>query len=318
MMASGVLVTGSSGFVGRRLVNRLVAEHVEHIVAVSRSARNLFGWPVRELQVNQLDGSTQWGQEFGEVDVVIHLAARVHVMKDLSIDPTGEYRRVNVDGTLNLARQAARSGVRRFIFISTIGVNGAESLHGAFRAEDQPAPHSAYAQTKYDAELALRTLSAETGMEIVIIRPPLVYGPNAPGNFGSLMRWMRRGVPLPLAAVDNRRSLIGLDNLVDFIVLCIHHPAAANQIFLVSDGEDVSTPELIRRMAQAMEHTPRMVSIPVWILKVGAVMSRRRNVFQQLCGNLQVDISKSRSLLGWRPPLSVDEGLRRAVMGERQ
>jgi nucleoside-diphosphate-sugar epimerase len=243
----------------------------------------------------------------------MHCAARVHVMAESLADPLAEFRRVNVQGTLNLARQAAAAGVRRFVFVSSIGVNGAETFQQSFTSEDSVAPHSPYAVSKYEAELGLQALAAETGMEVVIIRPPLVYGPGAPGNFGSLMRWLKRGVPLPLGAIHNQRSLVALDNLVDLIVLCLTHPAAANQTFLVSDGEDVSTSELLRRMGQALDRPARLLPVPQSWLKLAAAMVGKSDVAQRLCGSLQVDISKTRRLLVWTPPISLDEGLRRAA-----
>jgi len=243
----------------------------------------------------------------------VHCAARVHVMADTAANPLAEFRRVNVQGTLNLARQAAAAGVRRFAFVSSIGVNGAETFGLPFSAQDVAAPHSPYAVSKYEAELGLQALAAETGMEVVIIRPPLVYGLGAPGNFGSLIRWLRRGVPLPLGAIHNQRSLVSLDNLVDLIVTCLTHPAAINQTFLVSDGEDVSTTELLRRMGQALGRPARLVPVPVSWLKLAAKLVGKPDVAQRLCGSLQVDIEKTRRLLGWTPPLSLDQGLKRAA-----
>jgi len=238
-------------------------------------------------------------------------------MQESAPDPLEEFRRVNVLGTLNLARQAASAGVRRFVFVSSIGVNGAETFQQPYTALDSASPHSPYAVSKYEAELGLQALAAETGMEVVIIRPPLVYGPNAPGNFGSLMRWLQRRVPLPLGAIHNQRSLVALDNLVDLIVVCLTHPAAANQIFLVSDGEDVSTTELLRRMGQALGRPARLVPLPASILKLAAAMVGKPDVAQRLCGSLQVDIEKTRRLLSWTPPLSLAEGLKKAAEGLR-
>ena len=270
---------------------------------------------VGNVVVGSIDGSTDWLDVLADCEVVVHLAARVHVMKDATADPLEEFRRVNVQGTLNLARQAAAASVRRFVFVSSIGVNGAETFQQLFTAQDQAAPHSPYAVSKYEAELGLQVLAAETGMEVVIIRPPLVYGPNAPGNFGSLMRWLKRGVPLPLGAIHNQRSLVALDNLVDLIVTCLTHSAAANQTFLVSDSEDVSTTELLQRMGQALGRSARLIPVPASILKLAATMLGKREMAQRLCGSLQVDIEKPRRLLGWTPPISLDEGLRRAAGG---
>jgi len=249
-------------------------------------------------------------------DCIIHTAARVHVMHDTESDPLSAFRSVNADGTLNLAHQAAAAGVKRFVFISSVKVNGEVTQPGqAFSEADVSSPQDAYGQSKHEAEQGLRQLSADTGMEVVIIRPPLVYGPGVKANFAALIRAVQRGWPLPLGAVHNQRSFVALDNLLDFIVNCITHPKAANQTFLVSDGQDLSTTELVRGMAQAAGAPARLLPVPMWALQAGASLLGKGDAVQRLCGNLQVDISKARSLLGWVPPVSVDEGLRRAVGG---
>ena len=249
----------------------------------------------------------------------MHLAARVHVMNDKSPDPLAEFRRVNVEGTVALARQAAIAGVRRFVFLSSVKVNGEFTEAGhLFTEDDAPAPEDSYAVSKYEAEQLLRQIAAETGMEVVIIRPPLVYGPGVKANFESMMRCLARGVPLPLAAVtNNRRSLVALDNLVGLIVTCLNHPAAANQTFLVSDGKDLSTAQLLKRMGAAIGQPARLFYLPPTLLKLGASVLNRPGIYQRLCGSLQLDIAKTRQLLGWTPPVSVDEGLRRAAEGFR-
>ena len=223
---------------------------------------------------------------------------------------------MNVDGTMNLARQAAASGVRRFVLISSIGVNGKSTCVGQkFTAEDLPAPHDPYSISKHEAELGLRQFASDIGLKVVVIRPPLVYGANAPGNFERLINALVKRIPLPLGAIHNKRSLVALDNLVDLIVTCLDHPAAANQTFLVSDGEDLSTTELLRRLGFALGKPARLIPIPTALLKAGAALLGQRNMAQRLCGSLQVDISKTRTLLGWNPPISVDEGLRRTAQG---
>ena len=311
-MSLRVLITGASGFVGQAACKQVVRQGA-HVRGALRKHHELSD-SVEQVVVGDVTGATDWGRALSGVDVVVHLAARVHVMRDTEVDPLTAFRAVNVDGTLNLARQTAEAGVTRFVFISSIGVNGAQTvLNKPFSETDKPNPHNAYALSKWEAEQGLLRVADETGMEVVIIRPPLVYGCGAPGNFGSLMRAVQRGWPLPLGAVHNQRSLVALDNLVDFILTCITHPQAANQTFLVSDGQDLSTTELVRGMAQAAGVPARLLPVSVWALQVGASLLGKRDAVQRLCGNLQVDISKARSLLGWVPPVSVQEGLRRAM-----
>lgn len=304
-----VLVTGANGFIGATLCDTLRRKSVE-VNAVVRQDAN-----PGEFSVGNLSSETNWIAPLRGCKTVIHLAARVHVLTDRVLDPLEAFRAVNHQGTLNLARQAAASGVSRFVFVSSIGVNGAETFFTPFREDDTPAPHSPYALSKYEAEIDLKKLAKETGMEVVIVRPPLVYGARAPGNFGALVRWLSRGVPLPLGAIGNRRSYVALANLVDLMVTCVDHPAAANQTFLVSDGEDLSTTDLLRRMGQAVGKPARLMPVPTALLKFGAALVGKPELAQRLCGNLQVDISKARQLLGWMPPLSVDEGLKRAAEG---
>ena len=237
-------------------------------------------------------------------------------MHDTDGDPLAAYRVVNTEGTINLARQAAAAGVRRFVFISSVKVNGEETSPGQpFTEEDEPAPLDPYGISKLEAEQGLRDLATATGMEVVIIRPPLVYGPGVKANFLTMMRWLNKGVPLPFGALDNRRSLVALDNLVDFIITCIDHPAAAKQTFLVADGEDLSTTELLRRVGRAMGKPVRLIPVPMGLLQAGARLLGKQEMARRLCGSLQVDITKARTLLGWKPPVAVDEGLRRAVAG---
>jgi len=313
MQATQVLITGASGFLGQALCRRLRADG--HLVtALSRHAPKVSEEPWVQVQRYEDAGSLLAGPS-----CVVHLAARVHVMKDAVADPLGEFRKANVDLTLNLARQAAQAGVRRFIFISSVKVNGEETVaNHPFTAEDPPRPQDPYGISKMEAEEALRALAAHTGMEVVIIRPPLVYGPGVRANFEALIRVVARGVPLPLGAIQNMRSLVTLDNLVDVIASCISHPQAANQTFMVSDGEDVSTPDLIRRVAQAMDRPVRVFYVPLWLLQLGAKLTGKSSAMRRLCGNLQVDISKTQTMLGWKPPIGVDEGLRRAVAQWRQ
>lgn len=306
-----ILLTGATGFVGRELLERMVAQVDLQPVAVVRKSSAALTNHVATFRVAGIEGDTDWRPALEGVDAVIHCAARVHVMHDTSSDPLAEFRKVNVDGTLNLARQAARAGVRRFIFISSIKVNGeGTELGKPYFADCHPAPLDPYGVSKMEAELRLRDLASETGMDLVIIRPVLVYGPGVKANFRSMMNWLRMGVPLPLGAIHNKRSLVSLENLVDLIVTCIDHPAAANQTFLVSDGEDLSTTELLRRMSIALGKPARLLPVPAALLESAAAMLGKKNVAQRLCGSLQVDISKTRELLGWAPPVSVDQALR--------
>ena len=307
-----VLVTGANGFVGGVVLQRLNA--ISGLQAIG-SVRSFAGSPDKRIvELGDSAAQTDWSLALSGVDSAVHTAARVHVMNDTEADPLSAFRAVNVEGTLNLARQAAAAGVKRFVFISSVKVNGESTpFGGAFSEADIPSPQDAYGQSKHEAEQGLRQLSADTGMEVVIIRPPLVYGPGVKANFAALMRAVQRGWPLPLGAVHNQRSLVALDNLVDFIITCITHPQAANQTFLVSDGQDLSTTKLIRGMAQATGVPARLLPVPVWALKAGATLLGKGDAVQRLCGNLQLDISKARSLLGWVPPISVEEGLRRAM-----
>jgi nucleoside-diphosphate-sugar epimerase len=271
---------------------------------------------VEQVIVGSLAVDTVWREALEGMDAVVHVAARVHVMADTAADPLAEFRRVNVAGTLNLACQAALAGVKRFVFLSSIKVNGECTQSGRpFCADDKPGAQDPYAISKLEGELGLMEIAANTGMEVTIIRPPLVYGPGVRANFLSMMQCLQRGIPLPLGAIRNKRSLVALDNLVDLIITCLGHPAAANQVFLAGDGEDLSTTELLRRMGLALGKSVRLVPIPHSWLKVGATLLGRRDLAQRLCGSLQLDISKARVLLGWKPPISVDEGLRRAAQG---
>jgi len=271
----------------------------------------------RGVEIGEISPETDWSVALRDVRHVVHLAARVHVMRDRSSSPLAEFRRVNAAGTLNLARQAAAAGVRRFVFLSSIKVNGeCTEIGRPFSADDAPGPKDPYGVSKYEAEELLRQVGIETGMEVVMIRPSLVYGPGVKANFQQMMRWLARGLPLPLAGIDgNRRSLVALDNLVDLIVTCLRHPAAVNQRFLVSDGEDLSTAMLLRRMGKAQGKPARLFYVPSVMLSFGAACVGGHDVYRRLSGSLQVDISKTCALLGWTPPVSVDEGLHRAFVG---
>lgn len=311
-----ILVTGATGFVGSALVARLVDDGVPVRAAVRRdSAVGTF--KVETVKVADLTADADWQAAVRGVDTVIHAAARVHVMSDDAIDPLMEFRRINLHGTLRLAQQAADAGARRFVFVSTVKVNGEATMPGEpFSADGVPAPMDPYGISKMEAEQELRKLATQTGMEVVIVRPPLVYGPGVKANFRALMRMVARRLPLPLGGIrSNRRSMVALENLVDLLVTCVHHPAASNQTFLVSDDEDLSTTQLLQRMGQAMGKPARLLPVPVSWLEGGAAMLGRASIAQRLCGSLQVDISKTKRTLGWVPPVTVDEGLRKAAEG---
>lgn len=311
-----VLLTGATGFVGTALIERLARMGDGKIRACTRNSKAVFPANVQTFLIDRLSGQTDWDHAFDGIDIVVHAAARVHVMNETAADPLQEFRKVNVDATIHLGRCAAQAGVSRFVFISSIKVNGENTVPGqAFTEKDSPAPSDPYGISKLEAEQALFALSRETGMQVVVVRPPLVYGPGVGANFLSMMRWLQRGVPLPLGAVGNRRSLVALDNLADLIAVCAEHPDAAGQVLLAGDGEDLSTSELLRRMGKALGKPARLLPVPAPMLMGACTLLGQRGFAQRLCGSLQVDISKARNLLGWVPPLSVDEGLRRAARG---
>ena len=302
-----VLVTGATGFIGSALCGQLRAAGHTIIAAVRRSS----GSP-DEVAIGEMNSFTNWRSVLAGCDTVIHLAARVHVMNDSTENPLALYRATNTEATLNLARQASHAGVKRFVFISTIKVNG-EGRDAAYRETDVPAPEDAYAISKWEAEQGLQRIAQETGLEVVILRPPLVYGPEVKANFLRLMKTIQRGWPLPLGAIHNRRSLLYLGNFVDAIRLCVEHPTAAGQTFLLDDGQAVSTPELIRAVARAMGRPARLLAVPVGVLAfMGALLGKRAAV-ARLTGSLHVDSSAIRSRLGWTPPYSMDAGLAATV-----
>lgn len=312
-----ILVTGASGFIGSALVSSLSDKKNLRVISAVRQQSTVLCSDAMCIEVGSICKNTNWSNALDDVQVVIHTAAHAHVINDSFEDSLSQFRKVNVEGTVNLARQAVKAGVKRFIFISSIGVNGNINDH-PFTEDDSPNPINPYAISKYEAESGLLQIAQEGNMEVVIIRPPLVYGANAPGNFCNLMKWMARGVMLPLGSIYNKRTFIALDNLIDFIITCVNHPAAADQIFLAGDSEDLSTTELLQRLGKALGRPTRLIPLPASLLIFVAGLLGKKATAQRLCGSLQVDISKAREVLDWMPPITVDEGIRRAVEGFKE
>lgn len=312
-LADKVLVTGASGFIGSQLC-RYLKKHGVDTIAVSRGAPQINTTSVTV----DLESESFPDEYLKGTRAIVHCAARAHVTREDSSDPLADYRRMNVDSTLRLAEQAARVGVQRFVFLSSIGVNGNSTLSSihpgsppVFKEDQTPSPHDMYAVSKWEAEQGLWHIQQQTGLEVVIIRPPLVYGPGAKGNFATLIKWVKRGVPLPLKSVPNQRSFIALDNLVSFIAACVEHPEAAGEVFVIADGEDISTTELLRRVAYASGRNARLISIPTAFLLLLARLTGKQSVAESLLGSLKVDASKAGNLLGWRPPVKMDEQLKK-------
>jgi nucleoside-diphosphate-sugar epimerase len=305
-----ILVTGASGFVGRALH----AELARRGIPARGAVRHPLAVPLAGAGYaagTDLSPDSNWGAALAGVETVIHTAARVHVMNDSASDPLAEFRRMNVAGSVNLAMQAAAAGVRRFVFISSIKVNGERNVDGRpFRSSDDPAPADPYGLSKWEAERELRRIAATTGLEVVIIRPVLVYGAGVKANVAAMMRWLHRGVPLPLGAIHNKRSLVALGNLVDLIITCATHPRAPGETFLVSDDEDLSTTALLQRMAAALGVSPRLVPVPAAVLRAATRVLGRQDLGRRLFESLQVDIAHTRERLDWTPPISVDDALR--------
>ncbi len=301
-----LLVTGATGFVGRAVATKLNTQELRLL-----SRRDPCIAEAKFCKAG-ISSSIDYLNYLEKVDVVIHCAARVHVMNDKETDPIALYREVNTFGTLNLARQAATAGVKRFIFISSVKVNGESTVSGKpFTAFDFANPSDPYGISKAEAELALQELSVETGMELVIIRPPLVYGPGVKANFAAMLKLAKKNLPLPLGAIHNCRSMVALDNLVDLIVTCIDHPKAANQTFLVSDDQDISTTELLKLMIRAAGKRPRLIPVPMSWFRLAGKLTGKQAVVDRLCGNLQVDIIHTKETLSWKPPITVEEGIAR-------
>jgi len=304
------LVTGATGFVGSFLCNKLLAEgYFVRGTLLSSERPEALVTGVEPVVVEPLGSDTTWKHALNGIDTIIHLAARVHIMDDPSADPLTEFRKVNRDGTTQLAKEAAKAGVKRLVFISSIKVNGEESFY-PYTPDSLTCPTDPYGISKWEAEQAIRKIEAETGLEVVVIRPTLVYGPGVKANFLNMMKVIQRGIPLPLASITNKRSLIYVGNLVDALATCAVHPDAAGKTYLVSDGEDVSTPELIYRTASAMGYTARLLSFPVPLIKLAGKLTGKYATADRLIGTLTVDSSKIRQELEWKPPFTMEEGLR--------
>lgn len=308
-----IVVTGANGFVGSHLCRALQRKGMAYRAVVREGAQASPG-TAGLVRLPSLDAHTDWTTALQGATTVIHLAARVHQVQDTSADPLQAFRATNLHATLQLARCAQKMGVQRFIFVSTVKVLGEETAPDQpFRAGDPALPLDAYATSKHEAEQALRALVAGGSMELVIVRPPLVYGPGVRANFASLVRVVRRGIPLPLACVHNLRSLVGIDNLVSLLLRCTQHADAGGQNFLVSDGHDLSTPDLVRQLATALGQPARLWPVPLAGLQLAARLTGRQAAVQRLCSSLQVDISATCQGLQWAPPVPVAEGLRRMV-----
>lgn len=306
-----VLVTGANGFVGRAVVAHLTRRTDGRVRGAVRRCEAAPSNGMDVVAVGELSEATDWSRALEGMDAVVHTAARVHQMRETAPDPLAEFRRVNAAATLHLAEQAARHGVRRFVFVSSVKVNGGYSPKDRpYRADDAPQANDPYGISKLEAEEGLWALARRTGLEVVVVRPVLVYGPGVKANFEAMMRSLQRGLPLPLGGVRNRRSLVALHNLVDLIATVLVHPKAAGEVFMASDGEDVSTPDLLRRTAAAMGVRVRLLPIPERLIWILAKLFGKTHVAQRLCGSLQVDIGKNRELLGWMPPVGIDAALR--------
>ncbi|GIA50577.1 glycosyltransferase [Vibrio cholerae] len=313
-MPKSILLTGTTGFIGANLVKALTLKSDLIIKSVVRRAANK--GDELSFEVGEINASTDYRLALNNTNIVIHCAARAHVMNDNSSNPLNEFRGVNTAGTINLATQAVKAGVKRFIFVSSIKVNGESTLLGKpFKQDDNRNPEDFYGQSKSEAEEQLLKLANETGLEVVIIRPTLVYGPGVKANFASLMGLVAKGIPLPFDCItNNKRSLVSVDNLVDLIITCINHPKAANQVFLVSDDYDVSTSEMVREMAIALGKPSWQLPVPIWCYNLAGKLFNKSDIVDRLVGSLQVDISHTKETLGWTPPQTLQEGFKKTAL----
>ncbi len=315
MRSVKVLVTGANSFIGRNLCRKLVEKRYEIVSGVHNSGigHNTTIMEDNELFYESINGGTSWSNHLRNIDVIVHLAGRVHITNETAIDPLAAFRQINTFGSENLAIAAAEQGVKRFIFLSSIGVNGNKTISGPFTEEDEPSPYNDYTTSKYEAEIRLKALSSQSDMELVTVRAPLVYGPDVKANFLSLLHIISKEVPLPLGSVNNLRSYIGLDNLSEFIALLIEHPNAVGELFLVSDDQDISTPDLIRLIALLMDKDKKIIKLPIPLLYFGARLFKRLDQVEKLCSSLRVDVTKAKKLLSWSPTTSLNEGLEKTV-----
>ena len=311
-MKHKILITGATGFIGQSL-SKTLAKKNHHLVAAVRKMSHTLPPEIQQITIKQFN-KNECVELMDNIDCIIHLAGRAHILKEKNQHPLEIFREINVTATLNLANEAAKKGVKRFIFISSIGVNGNQSKH-PFLADDIPNPVEPYAQSKLEAEQGLLAIAKQTNLEVVIIRPPLVYGANAPGNFGRLIKIVKKGTPLPLGAIYNRRSLVSLDNLISLILLTISHPNAKNSIFLVSDDNDVSTTQLLQFISKALGKKILLMPLPQYIVTSLLYLLNKPKLVQRLCGSLQVDIAKTKQQLSWSPVLTFEEGIKKSVEG---
>ncbi len=308
-----VLITGSNGFIGRHLTQYLHDNGCDIINTYRHLPDEITSENTQHFVVGNINAQTQWQSALTGADVVVHLAARVHVMQETHSDPLAAFREVNTQGTMNLARQAVEAGAKRFVYLSSIKVNGEQTLDIPFFSDDMPKAQDPYAISKFEAEQQLLAFGKETGLEVVIIRPPLVYGAEVKGNFSRLIKLVEKSIPLPLARIDNSRSLVNIQNLCSLIQVCLKHPNAAGEVFLVSDGHDLSTSELFEKIAMALGKKSCLFYLPKEWIRFLTLILKRSAEYKRLFSSLQVDISKNKELLDWSPIVSVDIGISNAV-----
>lgn len=309
-----VLVTGANGFIGRALCQTLAARDI----AVRAAVRSPASLPAEVRTVGEIGPSTEWRRLLAHVDTVVHLAGRAHVIRDTAADPLATYRSVNVAATARLARECVAARVPRLVFVSSIKVNGERSFGVPFTELDPPEPADAYGVSKLEAEQELRAVAEASDLELVVVRPCLVYGPGVRGNLARLLRAIARGLPMPFGAVRNQRSMVGLANLCDLLARCATDPRAAGETFLAADGKDLSTPQLIRWLADGLNRPARLVSVPPAWLEFAARVTGASDAYERLCGSLEVDSSKVRRVLEWQAPVAPEDGLREAAAWYRE